>query len=63
MFIVQRNGLRLTKSFYWWFGILTFGALALTMHVHYCEDTPQKNSNGSTDDDLPELMKKLASKQ
>ena len=37
MFIIQRNGLRLQKSFFWWMGILTFGAIALTMHVHYCD--------------------------
>ena len=35
MFIVRRNSLNLRKSFFWWFGILSFGALALTMHVHY----------------------------
>jgi hypothetical protein len=35
MFIVQRNSLNISKSFYWWFAILTFGTLVLTMHVHY----------------------------
>jgi hypothetical protein len=44
MFIVQHNGLRLKKSFYWWFGILTFGVLALTTHIHYCEDKPKKST-------------------
>jgi hypothetical protein len=41
MFIVQRNSLGISKSFDWWFGILTFGAVALTMHVHY---RPGKNA-------------------
>jgi hypothetical protein len=42
MFIVQRNSLNIGKSFYWWIAILSFRALALTMHVHYRED---KQSN------------------
>jgi hypothetical protein len=41
MFIVQRNSLNIGKSFYWWFGILTFGAVALTMHAHF---RPSKNA-------------------
>lgn len=42
MFIIKRNGLRLKKSFFWWFAILTLGTLVLTMHVHYCDDEPKE---------------------
>ncbi len=35
MFIVARRGLRLKKSFFIWAFVFLFGALGLTMHVHF----------------------------
>ena len=35
MFIVERRGLRLKKGFFVWAFIFFFGAVGLTMHVHY----------------------------
>jgi hypothetical protein len=35
MFIVERRGLKLKKGFFFWAFLLLFGALGLTMHIHY----------------------------
>jgi hypothetical protein len=35
MFIVERKGTRLRKSFFVWAFLALFGAVGLTMHIHY----------------------------
>lgn len=46
VFIIARRGIRLRKSFFFWTFVFLFGAIGLTMHVHY-DPTPRepKNSN------------------
>jgi hypothetical protein len=45
MFIVPRKGFRLGSLFYVFAFVALFGAVALTMHVHYDPERDGKNSN------------------
>jgi len=45
MFIVARRGTRLKRGFFIWSLLFLFGALGLTMHVHYTPTNTEKNSS------------------
>jgi hypothetical protein len=45
MFIVEQRGIRLKRSFFIWSFLLLFGAVGLTMHVHYDPTSRRQKSN------------------
>ena len=48
MFIIARRGTRLKRSFFVWSFLMIFGALGLTMHVHF-DPTEKRPSPEPTD--------------